>query len=92
MLVDGIAHCTSKNIMHRDIKPENILFQKTEKGPILKIVDFGLGAFSDEFPYIFSKCGTPGFVAPEIANLVDKNSGYSPISDVFSIGVIFYIL
>ena len=39
---------------------------------ILKIVDFGLAAFIDEVPYIFPKCGTPGFVAPEIANLIDK--------------------
>jgi hypothetical protein len=39
----------------------------------LKIVDFGLGSFSDEFPYMFPKCGTPGFVAPEIANLIEKS-------------------
>ena len=41
---------------------------------------------------MFPKCGTPGFVAPEIANLIDKNSGYSSICDMFSIGVIFHIL
>ncbi|EGR29524.1 protein kinase domain protein [Ichthyophthirius multifiliis] len=69
MLIEGIQYYTSKNIMHRDLKPENILF--TQKG-ILKIIDFGLGAFENEFPYIFPKCGTPGFVAPEVANLVDQ--------------------
>ena len=73
MLIEGIGYCTSKNIMHRDIKPENLLFGKKENGlNILKIVDFGLATYSDENPYIFPKCGTPGFVAPEIANLVDK--------------------
>lgn len=72
MLVDGIAYCASNNIMHRDLKPENILFGRSGNQMILKIVDFGLAAFADEAPYIFPKCGTPGFVAPEIANLVDK--------------------
>lgn len=38
----------------------------------MKLVDFGLATDADEAPYIFPKCGTPGFVAPEIANLVDK--------------------
>lgn len=62
----------SRNIMHRDIKPENILFQSktsldegnSDKG--LKIVDFGLATFQHEKTIIFTKCGTPGFVAPEI--------------------------
>jgi serine/threonine protein kinase len=72
MLVDGIAYCASKNIMHRDIKPENLLFAKKGVTSELKIVDFGLAAFVGDAPYIFPKCGTPGFVAPEIANLVDK--------------------
>lgn len=58
----------------------------------LKIVDFGLATFENEYPYIFPKCGTPGFVAPEIANLVDKSEGYGKICDMFSAGVIFHIL
>lgn len=72
MLIDGIAYCASKGIMHRDIKPENLLFGKSNNQKILKIVDFGLATYADEAPYLFPKCGTPGFVAPEIANLVDK--------------------
>lgn len=92
MLIDGIAYCASKNIMHRDIKPENLLFGKIGNKNILKIVDFGLATYVDEHPYIFPKCGTPGFVAPEIANLVDKTSPYSHICDMFSIGIIFHIL
>lgn len=92
MLVDGIAYCASKNIMHRDIKPENLLFGKVNNQKVLKIVDFGLGAYADDDPYLFPKCGTPGFVAPEIANLVDKTKPYSTICDMFSVGVIFHIL
>ncbi|EGR31100.1 protein kinase domain protein, partial [Ichthyophthirius multifiliis] len=92
MLVDGIVYYSNKNIMHRDLKPENIPFAKKGNQQILKIVDFGLGTFADESPYMFPKCGTPGFVAPEIANLIDKTQRYSVICDVFSAGIIFYIL
>ena len=72
MLLEGIEYCGQNRIMHRDIKPENILFAKNGNKNILKIVDFGLASYSNEAPYIFPKCGTPGFVAPEIANLTDK--------------------
>ncbi|EGR34026.1 protein kinase domain protein [Ichthyophthirius multifiliis] len=91
-LIKGISYLQQFNIMHRDIKPENILLERKEGKNTVKIVDFGLASFADEFPYIFPKCGTPGFVAPEIANLIDKSKGYSIICDVFSIGVIFHIL
>jgi serine/threonine protein kinase len=68
----------SKNIMHRDIKPENILFQQkncldednSDKG--LKIVDYGLATYQHEKTIIFTKCGTPGFVAPEIITYDEK--------------------
>lgn len=51
--------------MHRDIKPENIMLRgKTGLNPV--IVDFGLAADIDSEDYIFYRCGTPGYVAPEI--------------------------
>ena len=53
----GIAYCHSKNIMHRDIKPENLLFSKKGNFTELKIVDFGLATYANEYPYIFPKCG-----------------------------------
>ena len=37
----------------------------------LKIVDFGLATSLDAETYPYPKCGTPGYVAPEIANLKD---------------------
>jgi serine/threonine protein kinase len=38
----------------------------------LKIVDYGLATFQHEENVIFTKCGTPGFVAPEIITYDEK--------------------
>lgn len=64
----GLHHIHENGIMHRDIKPENIIFKRG----FLKnstIVDFGLAAPVNLKDYLFTRCGTPGYVAPEIANL-----------------------
>jgi len=54
--------------MHRDIKPENIMFNKgTLEENDVYLVDFGLSTYiNDNEEIIFMKCGTPGYVAPEI--------------------------
>lgn len=87
--------------MHRDIKPENIVFLKKNELYDLKVIDFGLATFTDVeklnnfnkiFRYIFTKCGTPGYVAPEILSVKSKNQKYTPLCDIFSIGVIFHKL
>jgi len=79
-----------KRIMHRDIKPENIMM-RNENGMDPVIVDFGLAADVDANDYLFYRCGTAGYVAPEITTL-DKGQKIEPICDVFSVGVIFHIL
>lgn len=84
--------------MHRDIKPQNILFQhknsldegNSDKG--LKIVDYGLATFQHEKTIIFTKCGTPGFVAPEIITYDEKQPIYKTSVDIFSVGVILHLL
>ena len=65
-LIKGLKHCHSLNIMHRDIKPENIML-KNGLEPVL--ADFGLATYCDADDYIFYRCGTPGYVAPEVAKL-----------------------
>lgn len=77
-------------IMHRDLKPENIMLLKKGDLNTLKIVDFGLATYFDVEKYLFAKCGTPGYVAPEIANATEKNPKYGPPCDIFSVGVIFF--
>jgi calcium/calmodulin-dependent protein kinase I len=52
------------------------------------IVDLGFATYVKDYNTLFTRCGTPGFVAPEV--LHDKP--YNCKADVFSIGVIFYIM
>jgi serine/threonine protein kinase len=94
-LLEALAYLAEKKIMHRDLKPENMILK--EKGKLenstLKLVDFGLATVSDIPEYLFKRCGTPGYVAPEIINAPsNENIHYTPKCDVFSAGIIFYIL
>ena len=58
--------------MHRDIKPENLIVESEDADIInFKMVDFGLAAPIIETNRLFKKCGTPGFVAPEIFSTND---------------------
>jgi serine/threonine protein kinase len=49
--------------MHRDIKPDNIVRRK-EDGKWV-VVDFGLAAYTNK-AYLYDKCGTMGYIAPEV--------------------------
>ncbi len=54
------------------------------------IADFGLASRTNIPKYLLERCGTPGYVAPEVANF--KAGGQlTPKCDVFSLGVIFHI-
>jgi serine/threonine protein kinase len=57
------------------------------------LVDFGLATNYEVKEYLFKRCGTPGFVAPEIILAPsNQNIHYDCKCDIFSIGIIFYIL
>lgn len=81
----------TKKIMHRDLKPENLIFRVPGSSDCV-IADFGLAEFSDAEEYLFVRCGTPGYVAPEVINIKDMKTKYEPICDLFSLGLIFHIL
>ena len=57
----------------------------------LILVDFGLSTFENVETYLFPKCGTPGYVAPEVLNN-KPNQRYNSKVDIFSAGCIFYKL
>ena len=56
------------------------------------IADFGLATYVNELEFLYSRCGTPGYVAPEVLNIKDLKTKYSSICDIYSVGLIFYIL
>ncbi|KAM3141155.1 hypothetical protein pb186bvf_006760 [Paramecium bursaria] len=91
-LLDGLAHMHSKGIMHRDIKLENILFKESNNLNSVVIADFGLATQVDAPVYLYCRCGTPGFVAPEVINITDMTTTYDSVCDVYSLGLVFHIL
>ncbi|CAD8060351.1 unnamed protein product [Paramecium primaurelia] len=91
-VLQGLNHMHQKNIMHRDLKLENILFKQQRKMDSVVIADFGLATKVDEPVYLYYRCGTPGYVAPEVINIKDVKGHYSEVCDIFSLGLVFYLL
>jgi len=58
----------------------------------LVIGDFGLATKADTSKYLYLKCGTPGYVAPEVINLKEGQTHYQTKCDIFSAGSLFYRL
>jgi len=88
-LIDSINYLHSKGIAHRDLKPENMLMTSSGPDAEVKITDFGLSKFFDAQSQVMqTPCGTPGYIAPEVL----KMKGYGKECDVWSLGVIIYIL
>ena len=89
-ILAGLEYLHKFDIAHRDIKLDNIIF-RDEKSLDPVIADFGLATFTDDEPYIFNRCGTPGFIAPEITRM-RENRKVRVSCDIFSAGVVFHIL
>jgi calcium/calmodulin-dependent protein kinase I len=70
------------------IQPENLLLSDKGRQPVIKISDFGLSKIFSDAEMMKTACGTPGYVAPEVL----KKRGYGPQVDLWSLGVITYIL
>jgi calcium/calmodulin-dependent protein kinase I len=91
-MLNAVLYLHEMGIAHRDLKPENLLLKDTSEEAIIKITDFGLSKiFADDAQgevVMKTACGTPGYVAPEV--LTHEN--YSSQVDLWSIGVIVYIL
>jgi len=87
-IVGAIDYLHKQDIAHRDLKPENLLVKSIQNDTEVKIADFGLSKIIDKEKLMQTACGTPGYVAPEVLNA----EGYDKEVDMWSIGVITYIL
>ncbi|XP_061376112.1 calcium-dependent protein kinase SK5 isoform X1 [Gastrolobium bilobum] len=86
-IVEVVEACHSLGVMHRDLKPENFLFDTVEEDAKLKTIDFGLSVFYKPGEIFCDVVGSPYYVAPEVLH-----KHYGPELDVWSAGVILYIL
>ncbi|XP_059282246.1 CDPK-related protein kinase-like isoform X2 [Lycium ferocissimum] len=82
-----VAFCHLQGVVHRDLKPENFLFMSKDENAQLKAIDFGLSDFVKPDERLNDIVGSAYYVAPEVLH-----RSYSTEADVWSIGVIAYIL
>ncbi|EAL67434.1 myosin light chain kinase [Dictyostelium discoideum AX4] len=87
-IVSAVGYLHGLNIVHRDLKPENLLLKSKENHLEVAIADFGLSKIIGQTLVMQTACGTPSYVAPEVLNA----TGYDKEVDMWSIGVITYIL
>jgi len=83
-LATAVAYLHKNNILHRDIKPDNIYLLNGH----IKLGDFGYATTADAIMTTHI-CGTPNFMAPEIAAAAlndEIEPKFSFSSDCWSIG------
>ncbi|KAH1194703.1 Calcium-dependent protein kinase 7 [Glycine max] len=86
-IVEVVQMCHKQGVMHRDLKPENFLFANKKETAALKAIDFGLSVFFKPGERFNEIVGSPYYMAPEV---LKRN--YGPEVDIWSAGVILYIL
>ena len=86
-ILSAVTYCHDKRIVHRDLKPENILLENKKKTAAVKLIDFGTSGTYDPNKSLTMRVGTPYYMAPEVIN-----KSYNEKCDIWSCGVILYIL
>ncbi|XP_057965679.1 CDPK-related kinase 5-like [Malania oleifera] len=86
-ILNVVAFFHLQGVVHRDLKPENFLFSSKDENSQLKAIDFGLSDFVKPDERLNDIVGSAYYVAPEVLH-----RSYSTEADIWSIGVIAYIL
>jgi calcium-dependent protein kinase len=84
----GLQALHGAGVVHRDLKPENCLFADRGEASTLKIMDFGLSSVEDFSDPVVTLFGSIDYVSPEALSRQDVSAA----SDMWSVGVILYIL
>ncbi|XP_050232722.1 CDPK-related kinase 5-like isoform X1 [Mercurialis annua] len=86
-ILNVVSFCHLQGVVHRDLKPENFLYTSKEENSQLKVIDFGLSDFVRPDERLNDIVGSAYYVAPEVLH-----RSYTTEADVWSVGVIAYIL
>nr|TKS16086.1 calcium-dependent protein kinase [Populus alba] len=86
-IAEVVRMCHANGVIHRDLKPENFLFANKKENSVLKAIDFGLSVLFKPGERFSEIVGSPYYMAPEVLR-----RNYGPEVDVWSAGVILYIL
>ncbi|KAK9291606.1 hypothetical protein L1049_019555 [Liquidambar formosana] len=86
-LMQVVLYCHEKGVVHRDLKPENILLATKASSSPIKLADFGLATYIKPGQNLRGTVGSPFYIAPDVLA-----GGYNQAADVWSAGVILYIL
>ncbi|CAG9822456.1 unnamed protein product [Phaedon cochleariae] len=89
-LASTVAYLHENGVVHRDLKPENILFASEDLSlESVTICDMGFAKqLRAENGLLMTPCYTANFVAPEVL----KRQGYDAACDIWSLGVVLYIM
>jgi serine/threonine protein kinase/Flp pilus assembly protein TadD len=93
----AVHHAHQKGIIHRDLKPSNIIVSAENDRPTPKIIDFGVAkamrqplterTLVTEDSHLL---GTPEYMSPEQADMAKED--VDTRSDIYSLGVLLYVL
>jgi len=88
----ALAEAHTTGLIHRDVKPDNIFLHQTQRGEVVKLLDFGIAkvlsrdATAAGAQLTQGIMGTPAYLAPERLT----GAEYDGRADVYSVGVVFY--
>jgi calcium-dependent protein kinase len=87
-VLSALFYLHSKGLVHCNLKPESLLIDKTAPVPILKLIDFEYSSSFENLSIQLPKHQELMYAAPEVIS----SASYSEKSDVWSAGVILFIL
>ncbi|XP_025421744.1 serine/threonine-protein kinase SIK3-like isoform X3 [Sipha flava] len=85
-IVEAVSYCHNNNIVHRDLKAENLLLDANNN---IKLADFGFSNHFYEGKLLSTWCGSPPYAAPELFQGLEYDG---PKADIWSLGVVLYVL
>lgn len=90
VIVSTVEYLHRNGVVHRDLKPSNILYaDMTNRPESLRIIDFGFAKqLRDTNGLLMTPCYTAHYAAPEVL----KKQGYDAACDIWSLGVLLYIM